>query len=339
MLRCGRHYVGIVETSHSKFPSKYIADKMKDAPTGPHILLRTYHEGVYLCALGYKFSKREKVSMFIFTRGAGTTSTEGTHYFQRRNDPFGNVYDKIVERPEVADTYFTYCGAIDHHNKQRQGHLRLEKKWITQDPWFRLSTTLIGMHVVDAYQLYRYNIHKSYQSMSVLEFTEVLASQLLHNCYDDLDVKENDPDQMPFMDSEDYDINGFDKYYHLRNKNLPHQLIKNPKRVSKSGKKYHKSNDCVVCKRNNVRRQTTFLCRSCDVPLCSPVLVERTQAPRDCFRLFHEEIFRTSDFSVASFDDIDSYDSEDDFEKKPAKRRCEGCTNEKKKSEIDYIEV
>ena len=52
-----------------------------------------------------------------------------------------------------------------------------------------------------------------------------------------------------------------------------HQLIKNPNRISKSGKKYHKSNDCVVCKQKNVRWQTTFVCRSCNVPLCSLVLV------------------------------------------------------------------
>ena len=107
MKRYKRHYVGIVKTSHSKFPSKYIANKMKDAPTGSHILASTYHEGVYLCALGYKISKKEKVSMFVFTRGASTTSTEGTHYYQQRNCPFGNVYDKIVECPEVADTYCT----------------------------------------------------------------------------------------------------------------------------------------------------------------------------------------------------------------------------------------
>ena len=107
MKRYGRHYIGIVKTSHAKFPFKYISEKMKNAPTGSHLLLTTYHEGVYLCALGYKFSKREKVSMFVFTRGAGTTSTEGTHYYQRRNDPFGNVYDKVVEHPEVAGTYFT----------------------------------------------------------------------------------------------------------------------------------------------------------------------------------------------------------------------------------------
>lgn len=110
------------------------------------------------------------------------------------------------------------------------------------------------------------------------------------------------------------------KYYHLRNGNLPHQLQKNQLRVSQTGKKYHKSMDYIMCKRKNVRRQTTFFCKGCDVPLCSPVLVEHTQAPRDCFRLFHEKVFSNSEFSVASLDDVDSYDSADEFEEKPVKQ-------------------
>ena len=66
----------------------------------------------------------------------------------------------------------------------------------------------------------------------VLEFIEVLASQLFNNCYNDLDIEDNDSDQMPFTDSEnstsqeDYDLNEFSKYCHLHNENLSHQLIK-----------------------------------------------------------------------------------------------------------------
>ena len=94
-----------------------------------------------------------------------------------------------------------------------------------------------------------------------------------------------------------------------------------------------------MCKqKKNVRRQATFVCRSCDVHLCSPVLVERKQAPRDCFRLFHVEIFCTSDLSVASLDDIDP-DSVDYFEQKPEKLQYCGSTTGKKKSDIDYAEV
>ena len=319
MKRYGRHYVGIVKTSHTKFPKTYIQDVMKDAPTGAHVLLTIFHEGVYLCALGYKFSKKEKVSMFIFTRGADTTKTTDAHYYQRRNDPFGNVYDKIVERPEIANTYFTYCGAIDSHNNLRQGHLRLEKKWRTQDPWFRLSTTLIGMHVVDAYQLYRYNLDKRHQAMSILEFTEVLAAQLVNNCYDNLDMEDHDPDTLPdsedpeLIDIDKYDINDFMKYYHCKNARLPHQLVKSPLKTSKTGKRYHQTNDCFICKKNNICRQTTFVCETCTVPLCSPVKVERTQAPRDCFQAFHEVLFCRCDFSVASStDDAETETDESD---------------------------
>ena len=91
-----------MKTAHAKFPKAYIQNIMKTVPTGAHILLTTFHEGVYLCALGYTFSKKEKVSMMIFTRGACTAKTIDSHYYQRRNDPFGNVYDKVVKCPEIA---------------------------------------------------------------------------------------------------------------------------------------------------------------------------------------------------------------------------------------------
>ena len=83
----------------------------------------------------------------------------------------------------------------------------------------------------------------------------------------------------------------------------------------------------------------TFVCRSCNVPLCLPVLVERTQAQRDCFRLFHEEIFRTSDFSVESLEDIEPYDSEDDFDVTHTNAQCDEDTNDDNNCEINYAEV
>ena len=63
----------------------------------------------------------------IFTRGTGTTRFTDAHYYQRRNNPFGNTYNKIVKCPGIANIYFTNCSKIDFHNKQHQGHLKLEK--------------------------------------------------------------------------------------------------------------------------------------------------------------------------------------------------------------------
>ena len=59
-----------------------------------------YYYGVYLCALGYRFSKKEKL----------------------------NVYDKCVVRPEMAHICISlHYGFVYFHNKQGQGILWSEK--------------------------------------------------------------------------------------------------------------------------------------------------------------------------------------------------------------------
>lgn len=198
----GRHYIGVVKQAYSKFPKDFLKETMKNAPAGAQLLLTTKHEGVYLCALGYKYSRSGKVTCFIFTRGAGTTNTYGSHYFQRKTDTFGNVYDRCVERPQVAHTFFEHAGVIDEHNKIRQGMLYLEKKWLTKNPWFRLCTTLIGMHLVDAFQLYKFKLDSRIQPMSVLEFSEVVAAQLVNDDFSDMNPMEHDPDMARFEENE-----------------------------------------------------------------------------------------------------------------------------------------
>ena len=169
--------------------------------------------------------------------------------------------------------------------------------------------------------------------MALMEFVEILATQLIHNNLRNLDISENDPDQYPKTagkkdkhSKKKNRKNQILKNYHFDNKGEQHNLTKSGIRVTKHGKKYNKTNDCVVCKKENVCRQTTFICSICEVPLCAPVLTERTQAPRDCFRKYHENIFVNADFSDGSSDDSDSIASNDEwFQKKPKakKRKCD----------------
>lgn len=56
------------------------------------------------------------------------------------------------------------------------------------------------------------------------------------------------------------------------------------------------------------------------------MLTEHTQAPRDCFRVYHEKRFCTSDFSIASDADIDSNDSDDNLDKDSEKSVNCKCT-------------
>ena len=58
--------------------------------------------------------------------------------------------------------------------------------------------------------------------MTVLEFAEILGTQLLRNNLDDLDVYKNDPDQLPYLEQKidliyinKYDPNDFKKKLQL----------------------------------------------------------------------------------------------------------------------------
>jgi hypothetical protein len=46
---------------------------------------------------------------------------------------------------------------IDTHNQLHQDGLKLEKKWLTQSPWFHLVTMLIGVVVTNMFLLCNYH--------------------------------------------------------------------------------------------------------------------------------------------------------------------------------------
>ena len=97
---------------------------------------------------------------------------------------------------------------------------------------------------------------------------------------------------------------------------MTHHLVKTEIRENKKGKKYHKTNNCVVCKNNGLRKQTTYVCAVCNVSVCYPSLTERHKAPTNCFRVYHERMQMQKMYSNQSSDEDtekSAYDSEDDF--------------------------
>ena len=115
--------------------------------------------------------------------------------------------------------------------------------------------SIIGMHVVDAYCLYKYSLKEKVQKMTLLELTEILASQLLHNNYENLNLYELDLDQLPLRRKieekhlKECGMNFFYKYYHICKDGFEHNLVKSGLRVGKKGKTYNKTNNCIVCKK------------------------------------------------------------------------------------------
>ncbi len=118
--------------------------------------------------------------------------TPGKPYKATYCDRYGKQTTKKIACPRVLNEYFSRIGAIDNHNKARQGILRLEKCWRTRDGFFRLFTTLLGMILTDAWLCYRYAIeagpfkskipkhrrHKHW-GIGVKEYADIVASAIL----------------------------------------------------------------------------------------------------------------------------------------------------------------
>jgi hypothetical protein len=86
----------------------------------------------------------------------------------------------------VISKFFASSNIIDTHNQLRQDLLHLEKKWLTKNPFFCLSTMLIGVNVTDTFLLANHhkviNISNSTmgkQKISIRRFAGILSNQLI----------------------------------------------------------------------------------------------------------------------------------------------------------------
>ena len=159
-----------VKTGHSLFPKDFIEKTLHGAPGGVHIVLKGKHpNGHTLYAIGYRYSK-SKTLLFVMTSKAGST-TWGSKYENKFVDKYGNIGKLLfihypftiyiilfhnafflfsqeirhVERPEVISDFYRDSNSVDKHNHARQSSLALEKKWLTQNCFFQLLTTIIGI--------------------------------------------------------------------------------------------------------------------------------------------------------------------------------------------------
>jgi hypothetical protein len=96
----------------------------------------------------------------------------------RWTDTHGNVHARNVDRPACVANFFAHTNKVDSHNHLRQYCLALEKAWVMQDCWFRLHTTVTGIHTTYAFHLCQHHglIEGSY---TICEFARELSYLLL----------------------------------------------------------------------------------------------------------------------------------------------------------------
>jgi len=131
------------------FPKAFIDDVLKDAPGGVCILLQATIKEIPLIAVSYCYSTRTTLFL-VATKDLGLTHP-GSPYEMKYTDNFGNVCICKVERPDINSKFFEASNTIDKHNQQGQSDMALKKCWLTNDPWFHVYTTLIGINVVNCY--------------------------------------------------------------------------------------------------------------------------------------------------------------------------------------------
>ena len=87
-----------------------------------------------------------------------------------------------IPQPLVASLYFSDNNVIDVHNHTRQGTLALEKKWQTQDCWFRLFATLVGMCAIDGLKIFMYVKPRLEDGKKkTITFAALFANQFMDN--------------------------------------------------------------------------------------------------------------------------------------------------------------
>jgi hypothetical protein len=263
---------------------------------------------VPLVAMGYRYS-RKTILFFVLTRNAGSSQL-GEPYHMKYTDAFGNMCTHYVDRPQVISNFFAASNTIDTHNQLRQDCLKLEKKWITQDPFFRLGTTLVGINVTDAFLL---SIHhkiinfmtssneEKEMKVGIQRFAGILSYQLIQmakklNAPPERFLPEDClgsnfmlklPDSMSDLSSPTLTNSGtlsssnkvIIRSLHDANGNL-HCLVKYDVTQDPSGRKRTKMRKCKICIEREKRRDVGQYCMSCgeSFSLCDKC------NDRDCFR-------------------------------------------------------
>ena len=294
-----------VKTGHGLFPKKFIEDALKDAPGGVWIVLQSTYQDVPLVAIGYRYSTRTTLH-FVATKNAGSTS-KGNPYRMKYTDDWGNIHIRDVDRPDLISKFFEFSNIIDKHNQARQAELALEKRWLTQNPYFRLHTTIIGLNVVDCYKLadhhkmINHRIPDNDYKMTMTCFAGILANQLITNVDSLLSFYSPLPQELRSLtngttpavisisnqtpETASTITSGEMLFLSLRvltdANQVEHHQIAYDKTTGSTGKRRTKTRPCSLClSQENKRRLVGFGCYTCGLSLCCP---SPANNDRDCF--------------------------------------------------------
>ena len=150
---------------------------------------------------------------------------------------------------------------MDIFNQARQFDLALEKKWVTQNPYFRLYTTEVGSTLVDSWKIFKAK-HKFGGFISTItQFGDITAKEMLDaaNAIDDTGGISSTSNQVPEGSSTNVSTIS-SVSFEDRQRAHTHVFYPGSKQVR-----------CIWCSRVNlVARKVTMKCKQCNFGFCRP---------------------------------------------------------------------
>jgi hypothetical protein len=311
---------------------------MASTPGETSIVLKgTYPNGVPLVAIGYRYSTRMTL-YFVMMEDSGEccrcclfflyicsvyccisnpvyycmdtgTTRHGKPYEMKWADSHKNVHIRHVDRPDAAiSKFFEQSNTIDSHNQLRQGQLALEKCWVTQDCWFRLQTTFVGINVTGTFRIAAHHSKIPKGNYPIREFAGVFPSQLLHHAkalettvaprnlkcslhFKSPTLADDTPARVLVMPNHSQ-IQPPEALYSLIDQNgKEHHYVRLKKARDKNGKHQTKRRTCFACKENNKTTMWGQYCYTCNMSFCTAIHKQTI----DCFKQHAEEMCHSSD--------------------------------------------
>jgi heat shock protein HspQ len=157
LRRIGLKFVGVVKTATRKFPMHVLQTRRLHDRGDRYALVHKDDDG-RPDMFAFVWLDRER-RYFI---SSGPCLVEGEPYRRFRWRQIDDVttdnpperIELIVEQPKAAEVYYSVCGKVDQHNRDRQATLGLETKLKTNDWSLRVNLTIFAMIVVDAWKVW-----------------------------------------------------------------------------------------------------------------------------------------------------------------------------------------
>jgi Transposase IS4 len=169
LLRYQLRFIGVVKTANHMFPHAFLSNlELQERGQHKGLIAKDGTGRLELLSFVWIDQKRR---YFISTAGSLSPGLQ-----------LEQVTFQIAQ-PKAAELYYSACGNVDQHNRDRQDALKLERKIGTLNWATRVNHTILGMCIVDAWKVYSRLAFTS-PSESQNEFYGHLAAELIDNTYD-----------------------------------------------------------------------------------------------------------------------------------------------------------